>query len=299
MNPKVRLALLLLLSTSLFAPVVTKAQIASNLSAYTGQNVKGYLQPLEEGFGSLLNTGAFRSAHIPRSGFNINLEVKTMALKFNDSDRTFTATTEEGFYPEVQVEAPTVIGGTAAVEVPGTGGTTAALPGGLDIKSMAMAAPQLTIGSIMGTQAVLRFFSLNSGDTEIGDVKLFGLGARHSISQYLPNFPIDLAAGLLWQHFKMGSKLIDANALTAGVQASRRFSLLEPYAGLSLDRFSMKTEYTSKEAEPPTKFKVDFDPKTTGRFTAGLGLNLLVVHLQGEIDLSSRTSYLLGLSLGN
>jgi len=61
----------------------------------------------------------------------------------------------------------------------------------------------------------------------------------------------------------------------------------------------MSVSYESDATNPPTELDVDFDPDTHPRLTAGLGLNFVYVHLNGEINVSDQTSYLVGLSLGN
>lgn len=290
---------LLLLLAGLLTPTLAGAQIETNLDSYTGQNAKGYLMPLKDGIGSDLNDGVFRAARIPKSGFNINVELKTMIVQFDDSDRTFTATTEEGFFPTTHAEAPTVIGSTEAVTVVGQGGAQATLPGGFDIGSLALAVPQITIGSLAGTQAVFRYVAFNTGDTDIGDLSLFGFGLRHSISQYFNDLPVDLAAGGMYQSFQLGDDLIDSNGFTLGVQASKQYSVLEPYAGVSYDSFSMSVDYETSTTDPPTRLDVDFGSSSTMRLTAGLGINLSLFHLQGEVNIAEQTSYLLGLSVGN
>ncbi len=284
----------------LLAPALASAQIEANLDNYTGQNAKGYLMPLKDGFGAGLNNGLFRSGRIPESGFTFSFELKTMIVKFGEADKTFTARTEKGFFPETEVEAPTVIGSTEAKSVQGEGGATATLPGGFDIGSLGLAVPQITIGTVRGTQAVARYIAVNTGDVEIGDLSLFGFGLRHSISQYLSNPPVDIAVGGFYQKFKLGDKLIDSSAMTLGALASKQWSVLEPYAGLAYDSFNMSVEYDSSTTDPPTRLNVDFGSSSTVRLTAGLGINLLkVIHLQGEVNVASQTSYLLGLSVGN
>lgn len=291
---------LLVLLAALLAPALASAQIEANLDNYTGQNAKGYLMPLKDGFGAGLNDGLFRSARIPESGFTFSFELRSMIVKYGDSDKTFTARTEKGFFPEQEVEAPTVIGSTQAVSVQGEGGATATLPGGFDIGSLGIAVPQITIGTVRGTQAVVRYIAANTGDVEIGDLSLFGVGLRHSVSQYLQDPPVDIAVGGFYQSFSLGDNLIDSNALTIGALASKQWSVLEPYVGLSYDSFSMSVEYDSSTTEPPTHLNVDFGSSSTMRLTAGLGLNLLkVIHLNGEVNVASQTSYLLGLSVGN
>jgi hypothetical protein len=278
------------------------AQVDANLSSYTGKNAEGYLKPLQEGFGAALNDAWFRTAAIPKAGFQLNVELKSMFTKFGDEDRTFTAETEDGFFQggqqNVSVEAPTVIGDTTAARVEGDNGTVAYMPGGLDVGSLGVAVPQVTIGGFMGTQAVLRYIAVDTGDAEVGDLSLFGFGVRHSISQYFMAPPVDIAASFFYQNFELGGNLVDATGISFGVQGSKNFGVLEPYLGLGYDTFSMSVEYESEAADE--KLDVEFDDVSNLHITGGLGINLLsFLHLHGEINSSSQTSYALGLSLGN
>lgn len=290
---------LLLVLGALLLPSLAVAQIEANLSKYTGPNAEGYLTPLKDGIGAALQSGQNRSAALPQGKWQFNLDLKTAFVKFADGDRTFQAKTEEGFLPATNVEVPTVIGDVEAVTVPGQGGTVAVFPGGLDVGSLGLAVPQLTIGVPIGSQLLVRYIAVETGDAEIGELSLLGLGARHSISQYVASMPFDLAAGFLWQKFELGTDLIDATALSFGVQASRQYSVLEPYLGLSLDAFEMSVDYEYGNETPPDKLSVDFDRSSDVHFLGGLGLNLKFFHLYGEVGHSSQTSYALGLSLGN
>lgn len=284
---------------ALTIPGIAAAQIEGNLSTYTGQNAEGYLTPLKEGAGAALQSGMFRSAAIPKNGLTFNLEVKAAFISFADGDRTFMAKTEEGFFPEQEVEAPTVIGDTLAVKVNGQGGTVAYFPGGFDVGSLGLAVPQLTIGGLAGSQLIARYIAVETGDAELGDIQLIGFGVRHSISQYFIDPPVDLAAGVMWQNFKLGDDLIDATALSFGAQASRRFGVLEPYLGLSYDSFDMSVDYEYGNTDPPTELAVDFEKTSDLHIAAGLGINLGFFHVHGEIGTASQTSYAVGVSLGN
>ncbi len=192
-------AVCIVFAATLAGPAV--AQVEDQLSSYTGVNAEGYLKPLAEAFGATLNSGFFRSAYLPTSGFHIGFEVLAMGLFFSDSHRTFDATTEGLFLPRSTVKAPTIVGPGEAVKITnGVGGTSYVFPGGLDLNSFAMLAPQLRISSVRGTEFVGRWAQIKSGDAELGDVTLWGIGARHNISQYLSeDFPFDLALGLIYQ----------------------------------------------------------------------------------------------------
>ena len=196
----------------LIASIPASAQIGDAISACTGDNAEGYLEPLARAIGANLNSALFHSAHVPEGGLHVSLELGMMAVLFSDDDETFSATTEMGFSPETTVEASTVVGPTGSIIVDGDGGTAFAFPGGFDLASFALAAPQLRIGSFKGTEALIRYMVFDTGDVEIGDVDLQGYGLRHSISQYFPGLPVDIAAGIMYQRFKLGDDLIDATA---------------------------------------------------------------------------------------
>ena len=292
-----------------FTVVPVSAQIEDQLSAYTGVNATGYLQPLADSFGATLNSGFYRSAYIPITGPRVSLEVLVMGLYFSDDQRTFQATTEGTFLPEQTAAAPTVVGSNQAVIIDGSGGAMYAFPGGLDVNSFGMLAPQLRLGALFGTEAVFRYAVVNTGDSEIGDLNLLGLGARHSVSQYFGKmFPVDLAIGFIWQSFTVGENsrgenLIDSDAFSMGVQASKRlpfgFATFEPYTALSYDSFHMKLDYDSEATGTTEPMKVDFDRMNTGHWTFGLNFNFVIASLYAEYNVASTSSFGFGLAVGN
>ena len=280
------------------------AQIEDQLSVYTGANATGYLQPLADAFGADLNASLFHSADIPRVGFHFSLEFPIMGVIFSDDDRTFTAVTEGDFTPQQRVEAPTVVGPGDAKVVTGTGGTRYAFPGGFDLNSFAIAVPQVRIGSVIGTEAVFRYFSINTGDAELGDLGLFGFGLRHSISQHLgPAFPVSIAGGFFWQKFKLGENqegddLISVSAFTIGVQASKRFAVFVPYTGFSYDTSSMDVSYISDASDDEEKIELDFDATKTAHWTIGMMIDLVYLRAFGEYNIASQSSFSFGLGIG-
>ncbi len=275
------------------------AQIGNQLSAYTGPNAIGFLQPLVDAFGADLNSGLYHSARIP-SYPHFSLEIEVMSVIFDDDDRTFLASTEGLFDPPQVVEAPTIIGSGAVVTVPGTGGTTFAFPGGFALNSFAIAVPQIRFGGIAGTQGVLRFLGFDTGDVELGDIELFGFGVRHSFSQYFgPLFPLDIAGGFFWQSFEMGDDLLDTKAFSIGLQASKNMVLLQPYAGVSWDRLSMDVHYETDALGTPQVIDLEFDSETTLHLTLGLALNLSILNVHGEYNVADQSSFAFGLAVGN
>ncbi len=281
------------------------AQIGDQLSAYTGENAEGYLKPLVDAIGTDLNGGLFHTARIPVSGFHISLEIPVVAVLFADDEATFDAVTENGFEPDPPADsfdAPTIIGSGEALIVTGEEGTSFAFPGGFDLNSFALAVPQLRIGSYMGTEALVRYIAINTGDVEIGDISLIGFGLRHNINQYFgPEFPVDLAGGFFWQSFKMGDGLLEANAMSFGVQASKRYgttAAVEPYLGLALDSFGMDVSYESESSGEPEQVDFSFDSETSARLTLGLSMSYSVVNVNAEYTVAGQNGFAFGVSFG-
>jgi len=289
----------------LWASTCSALKIEDQLSNYAGDNAKGYLRPLADAIGTTLNSGLYQSAYIPKNGRYFSVDLRVMSALFSTDDKTFRATTPADFSPEQNVSAPTVIGDGKSVEATGTGGTTFIFPGGFDLSSFSIAAPQVRFGSIYGTEAIMRYFSLNVGSSDLGSLSLLGFGLRHSISQYLnEDFPVQLAGGFFWQTFKLGKNkeggdLISANAFSFGVQTSKKFgkgwAYAEPYAGVSLDEYSLKTKY---RFESGNNIDLDFGSNTTGRLTLGVAGRLAIINGHIEYSVASQNSVSFGLAFG-
>lgn len=293
------------MALSLLEAVPVAAQVESRLAAYTGRNASGYLDPLVDAFNTVLNSGLFRSAHIYNNGVGISLEFNFMRVYFEDEDRTFTATTELGFQPEQTAGAPTVIGAKEAVYVEGQGGTRFAFPGGFDLKSFSFAAPQIRVGTLYGTEVMLRYFFMNTGTEDLGSISLYGFGLRHDISRHINiDLPVDISAGFFWQRFSMGENkggdaLLTANAFSFGFHASKKLKRVEPYVGLSYDRFSMAVSYDADSGDSSDAIDLSFDSRENLHVALGLSLNLAFMTIQSEYNIAAQNAFSIGLSLHN
>jgi hypothetical protein len=307
---RTRGTLLPLVVLVLLAPAAAVAAddgaVQAQMSVYTGDNAVGYLQPLANALGATLNTGFGYSAYIPKTSFHLSLEVPVSGLFFEDVDRTFQATTESGFNPVTTVDAPTVVGSGQAVVVDGQGGAQFAFPGGLDLNSFGLAVPQLRVSSFLGTEAVVRWVAFEQGDADIGKVDMFGIGGRHSISQYFGDEPmLDLTAGLLYQTMELGENefdnpFVDASALTIQAQASKRlpigFATLEPYGILAWEKLDVDVEYPDTNNEP---VNVAMEGENDVRFTLGAGFNFVAGQVWADYSFANTNSFAFGLALGN
>jgi hypothetical protein len=272
------------------------ALLEDNLSSLSEEQTVGYLSPLVNGLSGSLNSGIFRSGHVPPSGFSLTLDVKAAYMSFSDDDRVF-ATPEFGGYESV--DAPTVVGDTQSVTADHqtVGGLQFTYPGGFDMSNFGLAVPQLTIGNVAGTRAMVRYISLSLGDEDVGDLKFFGIGGQHSISQYAPGLPLDVAVGIMYQSLELGDGVVDATALALNVTGSRRYGQavsLEPYVGLGLDSFSMDAKYDTGDEE----IKAEFDRSDDFHLSLGTGVNFPGVKLHAEYSIAAVNGFAGGISFG-
>jgi len=288
------IAVMVLIAAGLVAPAA--AQLQDNLGALSGNNAKGYLGPLPKALSGTLNSGIFNTGRVPKSGVGFTVGVRVMGVAFDDGDRTYTPTDPAGFVGTGSVQASTIIGDTQAVTQAGVGGTTLFHPGGFDIGEFAVAVPELTIGSVAGTRAVVRWISVDVGDADFGKLELFGIGAQHSISQYFEALPLDLAAGVFYQKFKISDKLVDTKALHFDVTGSKSFGPLQPYVAVGFDNFEMSSEYDA--AGTGQKISVDFDTESNMHLTVGGLLNFPVVKIHGEVNVAAVNGAAVGISFG-
>jgi hypothetical protein len=300
MNRRIALSLALALVVLVGVAPPAGAQFSDNLGALSGDNAKKYLGPLSDALSGTMNSAIFTSGNVPKVGVNFSIGVKVMGVKFDDKDRLYTPTDPPGFTSVAPIEqVPTVVGGTDAVLQSGQGGTTFPYPGGFDITQFAFPAPQLTIGNVMGTRAVVRWlaYSFSPGDF-IEKISFFGIGAQHSISQYFPGLPLDLAGGVFYQTFKINEDLLDTKSIHVDVTGSRSFGLLQPYGAIGLDSFKMDASYEDTTIPGNNLIAVNFDRSSNVHLTAGLLANLPVVKIHAEANLAATNGVAVGLSFG-
>jgi len=288
--------LVALAAAGLVAPA--SAQLQDNLGALTGDNAKGYLGPLPKALSGTLNAAIFHSGDVPKTGVNFTIGVRLMGVTFDDGDRLYRPSDPPGFSSTGPVDAPTIIGDTQAVQQSGQGGTTLYHPGGFDIGEFALAVPELQFGSVAGTRAVVRWISLDLGDSDFGKLSLFGIGAQHSISQYFEKLPLDLAGGFLYQTFKIDDNLVDTKAFHINVTGSKRFGVFQPYVGVGFDNFKMDAEYEDSTSPGGQKIGVDFDAESNMHLTLGGMLDFPVVKINGELNVAATNGVAVGLSFG-
>jgi hypothetical protein len=166
-----------------------------------------YLRPAAEGFSSGLNTGWFSKAGSNRLlGVDISLNVSAVNIPKSMKTFDFAALNTEKMQLQnpSQNMVPTLFGpefetGVKLVEnVNGTPMTLYEfdLPQGIDFDYMPGIMGQITVGTILNTDVSLRFIPEITLSNDIGSIRLFGLGIKHELTQWLPltmAIPIDIS----------------------------------------------------------------------------------------------------------
>jgi hypothetical protein len=283
-----------LLLIVLSSPVALAQKVEDLVSKYTSRNGTGYLQPLGDAFGANINSGLFHTAQIPQ-GFYLSLTLEAMGALISSDSKTFSATTDDPFSPATTTMAPTVFGSVDPVSVPGVGGTEYVFPGGINLSTFPLLVPQLTVGSVLGTEAVVRYVKAKVSN-DVGEIKLLGGGVRHSISQYLLDFPIDLSVGIFMQKFDLGD-IISANATFIGVQGSYSTGVLTLYGGPAYEKSHIDVSYDLK-SETGNKVTFKLDGANSLRLTVGAGLRLSALLIHADYNLGSQNVVSAGVGFG-
>ncbi|MDH3251430.1 MAG: hypothetical protein OEM41_01490 [Ignavibacteria bacterium] len=274
--------------------------LENTLKQFSGDDARGYIQPFADLFGANMNSGFYHSAAIPNTGFHIAFDIVAMGSLVGDEQKTYSANTPAGFTPST-FQTATVFGGQGTL-VKNSTDTVFQYKGSDGIINTSIfpaAVPQLSIGTIFGTKAVIRYIKTPKlGSDQIPEVTLFGIGAQHSVSRYIPRLPLDLSAGVYYSSFKVG-EIMDFTGLSIGAQASKSFAIATLYGGLAWEKTSMTLEYRTTDPLADPQVKQDLDGKNSFRFTLGAGLKFGFFSIFADANFGSITIFSGGIGFGN
>ncbi len=145
------------------------------------------------------------------------------------------------------------------------------LPAGGDINTIIAGVPQFEIGSLYGTELLLRFIPPVDLGTYIGDFAFWGIGIKHSLSQYFYEeyddeesdyqgnsstrrnaAPFDLAAQIVYQGTQLNNKIGVTNAdlsatasiWSVNIHFSKTFEdIIDIYSGFSYNYLQINSKF--------------------------------------------------------
>ncbi|GAB4034921.1 DUF6588 family protein [Spirosoma gilvum] len=247
-------------------------RIEGYLGTYTDNNARGYMQPLADALPAMFQSGWSQDARID-SGFHLYVGLVVFAALPMSAQRQFTATTQLPFTPEQSATVPTIFGDTRSVSVPGHSGTSYTFAGGLDTQYLPLAAPQLTLGNLFGTEISIRYFAFDFG-RDFGRVDMVGGGIRHSLSQYLKRYTsiknLDVALAYAEQEFKAGNVLkVHSRQLTLEAGQHGGHFAYYGFVGYLMGQTDIHYSYSSEATS-----RIDLSLANANAFVAGAGFSV-------------------------
>jgi len=325
---KVFLSLLLIVMvTALFAGVQEK------LEQFGKDNGMVYVKPLVTAFGTTMNTGLFNTANVLKP-FTFGLNVNMMAAFIPKEDKTFLPTRPDIFitnpitgediylYEEPTEESATIFGdlgiliehNSALDDIPGMQSAASDLdiqmPNGSNLPAVPFLMPQFNLGLPFGNEIMIRGFPKVEISKDIGDLGFWGVGLKHSISQYIPLIPIDIAIQAAYQNLYVGDLLKFSN-FNANIEVSKKLLMWTLYTGVGYDKTNVSADYTYEyttlvEDEntglyvPETSeqhIKFDVDGENEIRATAGFRFSFLLLKLYADYTVSKYSVFNAGIGV--
>ena len=178
--------------------------------------------------------------------------------------------------------------------------------GGLleDVPILPLIVPQITIGTVAGTQVTFRYLSDSETTKELGKTKYFGFGVQHNPVYWSPiPIPVDVALALYTQKLELGS-VVTAKASSFGVNVSKtfgvKFASFTPYAGANIESSNMEFKYQyvldNSHLDNPImhEIKFDVDGENKSRLVAGASFRLGVFNLNFDYNIAEYPSVTVG-----
>lgn len=263
------------------------------LKSFGETTVQGYVQPLQDLFAANMTSGWYRSAAIPQNGFNISFNIIGMGALVSSDQEVFDYTSP---MTGSKFKTATVFGKNRGFSADGLEAGPA--DGVINTSIFPLATLQATIGHVQGTELTIRFVPIPK-ISNLPAITFWGIGGRHSISQYFDagdEPPVHLALGIFYNKISYGD-IIGVTSFYLGPQVSKQFSVLEVYGGFGYTSNTMTLKFTpSATGAKPVDISLDGTDKVRG--AVGVALNLGILHLHGDVNFGSVTSISTGLGFG-
>ncbi len=165
-------------------------------------------------------------------------------------------------------------------------------------------APQLSIGTFVGTQFTFRYLPSVKVSADIGEFKYFGFGVQHNPGIWFPNpLPVDLSVSYFTQTLDVGT-IFSTKTSAFGVNVSKRFGPgalnITPYAGFLIESSTMTFTYDynvelANGQIQANHITFDLEGENKSRITLGLSLKILFLNVNADYNLGKYNSASAGL----
>lgn len=298
--------LILTIIVALCFSIMFAESIEEKLQKFGEDTATGYIQPLVNSFGANLNTGFYNSAKVLKP-FRPQLTFNLMATMIPEDAKKFKINRPDTIYAEENIETSTLFGDE-------NGGTfhgnnyygvqvdSLTMPGGFNLDAVPLVVPQLALGLPFGNEVQLRYMPKYKVSDDFGNIEYLGIGLKHSVSQYLPLFPVDIAVQGFYQKITLGD-ILEIKALAANAQVSKKLLFLTIYGGLGWEKTTLDASYTYQKelldgsvAEIPVS--ISLEAENSMRATVGARISLLLLKLYADYSISEYNTVNAGIGLG-
>ena len=313
---------------------IRSQEFTREISQFIGTNARQFLQPVADGFMANVNAGMSR---VPAdSSFRVAVQFVFVGAMMSDEQKTFTSApfneTVEFQYNGVQflgdlevpsILLPTAVGMSKSVTftghlkrirpkglpyVPGpydfiSRDATVTMGGSGDISMIPLFAPQLTVGSLAGTELTIRYLpTISVGG--VGHVGAFGIGIRHDVGRYFLS-SIEITAQANFQSLHMQGTTsgahftLDASSVGLQLQADKVFGSgsfkVDPYILFGVESASSDIGYAFADPYLGNQ-SLTFESGPQTRFAIGAQVRMFLVSISGEYNAALVNGF--GLSAG-
>ena len=286
----------------LLAAAPVRAQSLGDLVEQLGiqQLARDYLRPGVDAVGYTLNSGYAHTARVD-SGFSVWVGAKVVTTFIPDDDRTFVAIlppelTQLG-YPSRMVTA-TVAGDEGAVlRSTDPSQPEIQLPGGTSLQQTFLVMPQLSVGSFLGTEIILRGIPPVTYDPEVGKISFYGAGLKHELTHYFDTpFALAIVAGV--QQFEI-TDVVDGQGYAGMLLASVDAAMVTLFGGVGYEAYRIDVSYdpVPQSGVDPGPVTLEFQRRNL-RFSVGGALTLLsLFDLTAEYSFGVQDNLAVGIGL--
>jgi hypothetical protein len=293
------------------------ANVQESVEKFERENAEMFIKPLVSAFGTTMNTGLYNTAKVLKP-FTFGLNVNVMMAGVPTEDKKFIAKRPDlsipnpnpleddiYLYEEEEIETATIFGkngNTFHANILGLNDLQ--MPNGLNIPAVPFAMPQFNLGLPLGNEIMIRGFPKTEIDKEIGELGFWGIGLKHSLDQYIPFFPIDIAIQGVYQNLYIGDILKSSN-FNANLQVSKKLLMFTGYCGIGIDKTNVSVEYNyiyddilnEEIIENERTIEFNIEGENNLRFTGGFRYSFLLIKFYTDYTISKYSVFNAGFGI--
>lgn len=204
---------------------------------------------------------------------------------------------------QYQVPAPGPVFRDTTLNINKTLGTKLGGAKGLSgISAIPFFAPQITLGTLFGTQLTFRYIP-KIPIPDVGDLSWTGFGIQHNLAYWFPVPIVDVAASFYTQTIKI-DPMFEMSGTSFGLNVSKQFGLsflnVTPYAGFMVESAKFKVHFTPPVGDygpgiTPPDIAFEIEGKNTSRLTLGLSIRLMIFNINADYNIGTYNSMTAGL----